>query len=48
METDPHAFRLTTDWTGSDFTYVMTNGILLGQSASDAGFGAVGSNNNSK
>ena len=36
FETDPHAFRLTGDWRGEAFTYVMTNGILLGQEASAA------------
>jgi hypothetical protein len=36
FETDPHAFRLATEWTGVAFTYVMTNGVLLGQQASEA------------
>jgi hypothetical protein len=36
FETDPHAFRLSYDWEGDSFTYVMTNGILAGQQASDA------------
>ena len=34
FETDPHAFRLTTQWQGPPFTYVMTNGIMLDQEAS--------------
>ena len=34
--TDPHAFRLATNWTGGDFTYVLTNGILLNEAPSDA------------
>lgn len=34
--TDPHAFRLTTNWQGESFTYVMTNGILLDTEASEA------------
>jgi hypothetical protein len=35
FETDPHAFRLTQDWQGGAFTYVMANGALLGQDASE-------------
>jgi hypothetical protein len=35
FETDPHAFRLAMEWRGGAFTYVMTNGILVGQQASD-------------
>lgn len=34
FETEPHAFRLSRKWQGGTFTYVMTNGILLGQEAS--------------
>ena len=38
FETDPHAFRLTQKWQGKPFTYVMTNGVLLGQEASEPVF----------
>jgi hypothetical protein len=34
FECDPHAFRLTKNWQGEPFTFVMTNGILAGQLAS--------------
>jgi hypothetical protein len=34
FEADPHAFRLTRKWEGDTFTFVMSNGILLGQEAS--------------
>ncbi len=38
FETDPHAFRLTREWRGDAFTCVMTNGVLLGQDASEPVF----------
>jgi hypothetical protein len=36
FETDPHAFRLSRDWSGEGFTYVMTNGILANTGFSQA------------
>ncbi|HEY1381012.1 MAG TPA: hypothetical protein VGF55_29705, partial [Gemmataceae bacterium] len=36
FETDPHGFRLATEWPGGAVTYVMTNGILVGQEVSQA------------
>ena len=35
---DPHAFRLSNDWNEKAFTYVMTNGIMHGQSFSECVF----------
>lgn len=36
FDTDPHAFRLSSDWRDQEFTFVMTNGILHGEEASQA------------
>jgi hypothetical protein len=36
FDTDPHAFRVTTNWRGESFTYVATNGILAQTQASPA------------
>lgn len=36
FETDAHAFRLSSEWSGGQFTFVMSNGILVGQEASQA------------
>lgn len=36
FEIDAHAFRLSSEWSGGPFTFVMSNGILVSQEASQA------------